>query len=118
MRQISLGKFLILILFLSSCSVIPIGYEASSVPLTNENGDNIKYEVLGQSEGSSGYFSLFGIIPFGSVDSKAAINDAVANLNGDALINPRYWTRTSFYFIGTYTNVEVKGDVVKIKGGK
>ncbi len=117
MKKFILVSVLFSILFLSSCSVVPVGYEASTIPLTNNKGDNVKYEVLGQSEGSSGYFSLFGIIPFGSVNTDQAIKEAVNKLNGDALINPRYWSRWSYYIIGTYTNVEMKGDVIKVKEG-
>ncbi len=104
-----------LMILFTGCSVVPLGYEASTIPLTNNTGNNLRYDVLGKSEGSSGYFSLFGIIPFGSINTNQAVNEATNKLNGDALINPRYWFRQSFYFIGTYTNIEVKGDVIRIK---
>lgn len=106
---------LMVVVFIAGCSVIPIGLSYSSTPLENTDGSHAKYEILGKAEGSQGYFSLFGLIPFGSPDFSVAITDATKKLNGDALINVRYWSRYSNYIIGTYTNVEVEGDVIKFK---
>lgn len=101
------------ILVLAGCAVTPLGLTDSSTPLEGTNGQHRPYQVLGKAEGSQGYFSLFGLIPFGSNDFRAAMDDAVKKLNGDALVNVRYWYRVSNYFVGTYASIEVEGDVIK-----
>jgi len=108
----------VLILLISGCSVVPLGLSYSSTPLEKSDGTPLKYEVMGKAEGGQGYFTLFGLIPFGSPNLKEAIDDAARKLNGDALVNVRYWYRVSNYFIGTYSSIEVEGDVVKIKQQK
>ncbi len=108
----------VILIFITGCAVVPLGLSYSSTPLDNSNGKHKQYQILGKSEGSQGYFSLFGIIPFGSPDFSEAITDAAQQLNGDALINVRYWSRSSFYLIGTYTSIEVMGDVIKFKQQK
>lgn len=104
---------LVCVCLLVGCSVTPLGLIDSSTPLQGLNGQNRTYQVLGQADGSQGNFALFGIIPFGSADFQAAMADAVRKLNGDALINVRYWYRHSNYGIGTYSSIEVQGDVIR-----
>ena len=106
---------LMVVVFIAGCSVIPIGLSYSSTPLENPDGSHAKYKILGKSEGSQGYFSLFSFIPFGETDFKEAIADATKKYNGDAMINVRYWHRSTNYIIGTYTSVQVEGDVIKFK---
>jgi len=108
-------SFLVLLFLISGCSIVPIGLSDSSTPLENSDGTYCQYELLGKAEGSQGYFTLFGLIPFGSPDFNAAMYDAQKKLNGDALINVRYWYRVSDYLIGTYSSTEVEGDVIKFK---
>lgn len=105
--------FMLLIVTFVGCAVVPVGLIDSSTPLDNTNGKHRPYKVLGKADGSHGAFSLFGFIPFGKADFELAMNDAVRKLNGDALINVRYWNRGSYYFVGTYSSVEVEGDVIK-----
>ncbi|MDR3610001.1 MAG: hypothetical protein P4L27_05530 [Ignavibacteriaceae bacterium] len=105
-------------LLISGCSVIPLGLSDSSTPLNNSDGTHRQYEVLGKAEGTQGYFTLFSLIPFGSPDFSVAINDAVKKFDGDALINVRYWYRVSDYLIGTYSSIEVEGDVIKFNQKK
>jgi len=108
----------VFVLLISGCSVIPLGLSDSSSPLENNDGSHRQYEVLGKAEGSQGYFTLFSLIPFGSPDFNLAISDATKKFNGDALVNVRYWYRVSNYFIGTYSSIEVEGDVIKFKQPK
>jgi hypothetical protein len=112
----SLLIFTFLIVALASgCTVTPLGLSDASTPLDGTNGEPRSYQVLGKAEGSQGYFSLFGLIPFGNSDFRAAMDDATKKLNGDALINVRYWYRVSDYFVGTYSSIEVQGDVIKFR---
>ncbi|MDP2363947.1 MAG: hypothetical protein Q8M94_09285 [Ignavibacteria bacterium] len=104
--------FFILLLF-TGCSVIPLGIEPASEQLRDGQGNNKKYNIIGSVDESSGYFSLFSIIPFGSININDTFNEIAKERGGDALINIRYWYRTSFYFVGTYYSLEVKGDAIK-----
>jgi hypothetical protein len=108
----------VLVLLISGCSVVPLGLTYSSTPLDKSDGSHQQYEILGKAEGSQGYFTLFNIIPFGSPDLSVAINDATQKLNGDALINVRYWYRVSEIIVGTISTVEVSGDVIKFNSKK
>ncbi|MFA6978907.1 MAG: hypothetical protein WC209_06235 [Ignavibacteriaceae bacterium] len=108
----------VVVLLISGCSVIPLGLSYSSTPLEKSDGTPLKYEIVGKAEGDQGYFTLFGLIPFGSPDLSAAMNAATKKLNGDALVNVRYWYRVSNYLIGTYSSIEVEGDVIKINQQK
>lgn len=113
-------KFLSLILVstLAGCASIPQGTAPSATPLVSENGISRSYEVLGRGEGSAGHFTLFGFIPFGRTDIDKAIHEAVATYQGDNLINVNYNVNSIFYFIGTFTSITVKGDVIKYTGAK
>lgn len=112
--------FLILLPVVTGCAVAPVGLIDASSPLQDGTGDLRSYEVLGRAEGSHGAFSLFRFIPFGRADLEIATDNAVSKLNGDALINVRYWYRSTYAFVGTYSSVEVEGDVIRFvgKGGQ
>jgi len=103
----------ILILLTASCSVIPWGIEPTSDQLRDGQGNNKNYDIIGKVDDGDGYFSLFGFIPFGDISINDTFKKLARNRGGDALINIRYWYRSSFYIIGTYTSLEVKADVIK-----
>lgn len=105
--------FLPIFFSITACSVIPWGIEPTSDILTDGQGNTRKYEIISKVDDSDGYFSLFGFIPFGDISINDAFKKMARNRGGDALINIRYWYRNSFYFIGTYTSLEVKADVIK-----
>ncbi|MBK7104974.1 MAG: hypothetical protein IPH62_06800 [Ignavibacteriae bacterium] len=112
-------KTIILIIFsfsLIGCTTIPQGISPAAKPLVNDNGETIKYEVLGNTEGSASHFSLFNFIPFGRANIDDAINNAISTLNGDNLINSHYYVTQTFLFIGSSTSINVKGDVIKYTG--
>jgi len=46
------------------------------------------------------------------------MEDATKKLNGDALINVRYWYRVTEIIVGTISTVEVTGDVIKFNNHK
>ncbi len=101
-------------IFLIGCSTIPQGTAPSSSPLINKSGENLKYQVIGQSIADAGHFSLFGFIPFGRADIDEAIYKAIQKRNGDNLINLCYNVDYVSYFIfGSTTSITVKGDVIK-----
>ena len=104
--------FFVVVMFVG-CATIPQGITPSSSPLVSPDGKSRTYEVVGKSEGSAGHFTLFGFIPFGRADIDEAINEAISPYQGDNLINVHYYVNSSFYFIGNYTSITVKGDVIK-----
>lgn len=106
----------ILILFsiwFIGCATIPQGTSPAASPLISEEGKPKTYEVLGKAEGSAGHFTLFGFIPFGRANIDAAIQEAVAQQQGDNLINVHYYINSAWYLIGSSTSITVKGDVIK-----
>lgn len=76
---------------------------------------NQEYEVLGKASGSASHFSLFFFLPLGKADIDAAVRKAIAQRDGDNLINVRYWQRASWALIGAVITIEVEGDVIKYK---
>jgi len=104
--------FFVAVLFVG-CATIPQGTTPSSSPLISENGTAKTYEIIGNSEGSAGHFTLFGFIPFGRTDIDAAIHSALAPYQGDNLINVHYYVNSTFYLIGISTSITVQGDVIK-----
>ena len=58
---------------MSGCIYMPSGFSPSSTPVNHK-----KITVIGHAEGSTGYFSLFSVIPFGKPDYEGAIKEATA----------------------------------------
>jgi len=95
---------------ISGCIYIPSGLSPSSTPV-----DNKKTTVVGHAEGSTGYFSLFCVIPFGSPDYTGAIKEATATVpEGSALINVSAYTRFLWVVVGHIQTLYVQGDVVRL----
>jgi hypothetical protein len=111
--MIKLFSTTFLLLFLYSCSVIPLGIDPASQQLTDRQGTNKSYQIIGTVEDGDGYLNLFGIIPLGEININDTFKEIAKKRGGDALINIRYWYRSSYYFIGTYNSLEVKADVIK-----
>jgi len=92
---------------LTGC-VTPMGMTASTTPLQGK-----EMEMLGKAEGSDTAWSVLGVFSVGRVDIDKAIERAVAQKGGHALINVR-WYETTYYFILCSVNqLTVTGDVVK-----
>ncbi len=104
---------LTIVFLVIGCAVVPLGIEPVSEQLTDGQGNNKKYNIIGKVEDSDGYFSLFGFIPFDKISINDTFKKIARNKGGDALINIRYWLRNSFYVVGTYTSLEVKAEVIK-----
>jgi hypothetical protein len=107
---------ILLLLFIVGCSTtFPGGLSDSSSPANYGS-----YDVLGTAKGSSKSTIVLGI-QVSKPDMKAAIDQAVNSLGGDALVNVRWYSKTTNWIIlpvSTIT-VTVKGDVIKYReGGK
>jgi hypothetical protein len=102
-------------LTLEACSVMPMGIAPSSAQLSNNDGTPRPYKIIAKVEGGSGFFSLFGLFPFGEIDIQDTFDEIAQKNGGDALVNVRYWRRFSNYLIGTQTSLEVQADVIKFE---
>ncbi|MCB0264066.1 MAG: hypothetical protein KDH98_13015 [Calditrichaeota bacterium] len=99
---------------LTACSVtMPGGILDATQP-----ADNGQYQILGEASGQSKSTFVFGI-QSSKPDFHAAISQAVASLNGDALINVRWYSTTNNWVILPVTTitVTVEGDVIKYQNG-
>lgn len=109
MRKCLPIAFVLMVLILAGCSHVPAGFAPYASPM--ESGETT---IVGHAKGSAGYFSLFGVIPFGKPDYDAAIGDAVSKVpGGKKLINVRSWFSSGYVIIGTVHILHVEGDVVK-----
>ena len=108
-----------LMLLISGCSTtgtLGIVTKSSANPSALLTEDT-RFEELGPAEGQACRHFLLAVIPFGKSDMTAAVDDALQESGGDALINVS--TESSLYgFIPIYnvysfTCTTVKGTAVK-----
>jgi len=110
-RLVTISVILSIFIFIGCSSTLPGGLAASSSP--SDYGD---FEVLGSAEGSSKGISVFGIQST-KADLRMATDKAINSMNGDAIINVRWYVEQTWWVIlpVTTTTVIVKGDVIKYK---
>ncbi|PKL37533.1 MAG: hypothetical protein CVV44_14385 [Spirochaetae bacterium HGW-Spirochaetae-1] len=92
---------------LTGC-VTPMGMTASTTPLQGK-----EMEMLGKAEGSDTVWSVLGVFPVRRVDIDKAIERAVAQKGGHALINVRWYETTYYFILGSVDKLTVTGDVVR-----
>ena len=112
MKNLSNVLIILSILGMTSCSsTLPGGLADSSSP--TDYGD---FEVLGSAEGSSKGTSVFGI-QTSKADLRTATDQAIKSVNGDAMVNVRWYIKHKWWVIlpVVTTTVTVKGDVIKYK---
>jgi hypothetical protein len=101
-----------LTLFLSGCLYSkshPAGVEPSAKYM-----ESVRYEVIGEGEGSASSFTLFSIIRVTPpLDSIEAVDEAVKSRGGDNLIEAVFTKEKRVYIIGTVDIIHVKGKVVR-----
>lgn len=72
------------------------------------------YEVLGEAEGASSCFTLFGLFQVTPLpDPERAVDQAIRSLGGDNLIEVVYYSETKAYMVGVVKIVHVKGRVIR-----
>lgn len=110
-----------LVLLLSGCtSVGTLGLVTKS---TGDPGVLLKsaqhYKELGPVDGSACRFFLLAIVPWGNATMSAAVDDALAKVGGDALLNVTVsnslYGFIPIYNVFTYTCTDVKGIAIKIQ---
>lgn len=93
---------------LAACSHAPGGIAASSTPLEGRN-----YRVVGHARGTDSYILLLGLIPIrGSNSTHEAVQAAIGQHNGDALINVTVTSYFQWWVILTRHAIQVEGDVI------
>lgn len=107
---VSLSVFILLLSLIQSCSTIPRGATASSTPLKKEN----IAENLGRVEGRDAAWSVL-FISIGRPDIDRAIENALQEKGGDALINVRLYEHNRFFILGARTEAIVVGEAVKLR---
>jgi len=120
MKQKKLKVLLITLitLFIFNCAT-PMGMSVSSIPLKNK----FITKNLGKATASNTSLSYIGIpvllgFPVITPSIQTAIDEAVKEKSGDALVNIRwYQTNTNLLFL-TLSTVTVMGDVVKLEDEK
>jgi len=73
-----------------------------------------RYRVLGVSEGTSSSFNLLWFIPVTPrMDYDNAVNDAIAGMRGDNIIEVKTWIERQVWIVGLVEVLHVKGKVIQ-----
>lgn len=76
--------------------------------------ENRHYRVLGISEGTSSSFNLLWFIPVTPrMNYEKALNDAVAGMRGDNIIEVRTWVERQVWIVGLVEIMHVRGKVIQ-----
>ncbi len=71
------------------------------------------YRVLGETEAQSSSFNLLWVFPVTPrISYESAVNDAIARLGGDNLINVRTWIERQIWIGGMVEILHVRGTVI------
>jgi len=113
------AALLLLILALASCTTV--GSFGAIMKSSADPGKRFRvssdYKELGPVKGNSCRYFLLGVLPFGDANPEEASNEALASVDGDAILNAT--VETSLYgFIPIYnilgfTCTTVKGTAIK-----
>lgn len=106
------------ILLLWCCTILVSGCVRSSIRATGiepqaKNFIAGNYRVLGETEGMSSSFNLLWVLPVTPrISYESAVNDAIARLGGDNLINVRTWIERQIWVAGMVEILHVRGTVI------
>ena len=108
-RGLSLG--LAVWLLVSGCAHTPGGISASSTPIEGR-----AYTILGPASGNSSCVRLFGFIPVSSSSTiRAALNSAIRDKRGDALIEVTVESFNHHYILFSRHVVRVEGVAIRFQ---
>lgn len=112
------GSLIVMVLALllnASCITTPIGVTASTTPVH----DKKTVMNYGPVRGTDRVWSVFGLWMIGRPDIDRAIQDALKQKGGDALINVTCYEKTSWFFFVSSHTVIVEGEAVSFdKAGR
>src|SRR5687768_10353379 len=114
---------LLLVLFLMSVGCTSVGNLGVVTRASANNADILKsgvaFEELGAVEGNACRHFVIAIIPFGNSSFSKAVDDALAQKGGDALINvtvsSSLYGFIPLYNVYSFTCTSVQGVAVKFK---
>ena len=114
---------LLLVLFLMSVGCTSVGNLGIVTRASANNADILKsgvaFEELGAAEGTACRHFLIAIIPFGNSSFSKAVDDALAQKGGDALINvtvsSSLYGFIPLYNVYSFTCTSVQGVAVRFK---
>ena len=76
--------------------------------------ENRQYRVLGVSEGTSSCFNLLWFIPvMPRTNYEKAVNNAVASMRGDNIIEVSTWIERQVWLVGLVEILHVRGTVIQ-----
>jgi hypothetical protein len=119
--QMPLASLLVLALMAAGCT--SVGHLGIVTKASANNADTLKsgvaFEELGPAEGSACRHFLVAVIPFGNATFSSAVEDALAQRGGDALLNVTV-TNSLYGFVPIYnvysfTCTSVQGVAVRFK---
>jgi hypothetical protein len=93
---------------LTSCITTPVAVTSSTTPMQDKK-ITMNY---GPVKGMNRTWSLFGLWMIGRPDIDKAIQDALKQKGGDALINVTCYEKTAWYFFFAFHYVVVEGEAV------
>lgn len=101
--------FVILVVVASGCAHRPGGVAPSNVPI-----DGRKYTVVGHAVETDSCVRLLGILPLsGSNSIRTAMNEAIQDRQGDAMINITAEGYSQYWILFSRDAIIVEGDVIK-----
>jgi hypothetical protein len=96
---------------LASCITTPVAVTSSTTPMQDKK-ITMNY---GPVKGADRAWSLFGLWMIGRPDIDRAIQDALKQKGGDALINVTCYEKTAWYFFFAFHYVVVEGEAVSFE---
>ena len=109
-KRIAVIIIIIFTTLLISC-ITPAGITTATTPLY----DKVIVENHGKVRDTDSVWALFGLWMFGRPDIDEAINDALSQKGGNALINVKVYNNKQFFFLFSRDQVIVEGEAVTLK---
>jgi hypothetical protein len=97
-----------MVLLLTACITTPVSVTSSTTPV-HDKKVAVNY---GPVQGSHRAWSVFGLWMIGRPDIEKAIQNAIQQKGGDALINVTCYEKTAWFFVVSMHTVVVEGEAV------
>jgi len=97
-----------------SCVTTEVARQASTIPIA----PSMEVRDLGPTRGSSTAWSFLGLWMWGRPETGAAMDEAVREKGGDALVDVRCYQTWRWFVLFTTTTVYVEGKAVKLSEGR
>jgi len=105
----SIASLGLLLLLAAGCATMPGGVAPSSTPINGRT-----YTELGPATGTDSRILILGILPLtGMNTTREAVQEAIGDRDGDALINVTSDAYASWWILWTKNTTRVEGVVIK-----